>query len=541
MVLGMSVKSYQPKDWLTSKQLAEYLGISEKTSTARLRRSFRFNLDGMGDLKVNQEQTHLLYDAKSTNFYAPPPGTDPSKLPLVPRNSQIGITKINPDNGWVVRCVARANSGHSYQVRYDSLHQKAVESKPNKLVEIPGRVSDISSYCHIDWLSISQDHHFEIEDVGGGFLLVLGANSIIDRCDQSLVTATAHEDVETIARKYLNHVGSFDSRCFVRCVGGRVDFMGNPARIDRRDNVFGFDMMTSISLINKVLAEYGLPPFTIGERISKIRMQNEMSDKLRYMKHWSGARFTRIDVTSNVSFGDYDSARAFLMWLAGQKIGYQSMKVSPDANTVTYGKASSYIQQICYLKSAEMSAHSKKVVKEVSKQIDKKAFPSTPLNPSIISDDIVDSYFDLLQKDVENQGVVRFELRVLRKFLSQSDYKYLGNFDQSFFTDLFMQRWAPAMRDFEKPQLTELHPKVAGWIARYYAGDDLKRGVSDSTWKRYRKIIKDLGTGIDIARPYMEAGQLQSLKNIEVRPYRVPSFYIEGSRGEQVTGARHYG
>jgi len=95
------------------------------------------------------------------------------------------------------------------------------------------------------------------------------------------------------------------------------------------------------------------------------------------------------------------------------------------------------------------------------------------------------------------------------------------------------------MRDFEKPAISELEPKVAGILARYLSGDDVHRGVSRATFYRYRKIIKDLGTGIDIARPYIaETHQLQSLKNVEVRPYRVPAFYIEGFDGQKVTGLR---
>lgn len=557
-----TLKEFQPHDWLSSKQLADYLDISETSATMRLRRAFQTNFNELKGLHLSQSakssdalmneeirrlnnegekeliQGDMVGDKGNSLLYAPPPGSD---LPSIIRgHSMVGITRVNADNGWLVRCVARPNSGHSYQIRYDSLHQKKVEKK-EKVIEIPGRVHDISQYVHFDWISISQQHDASLfSDVGGGFLYVLSANAVVDRCDQSTVISTANEDIETVARKYLSHEGSFDSRCFVRCVNGRVDFMGNPARINRRDNVFGFDMETSIALINQVLADYGLPPFTAGQRFTKAHYQGKISDKQRYMKHWDGAHFTRLDVTSNVSFGDFDSARAFILWLGTQKIGHQTVKVSPDANTVTYGQATSYIQQIAYIKATEVAAHSKKQAKELSKsKWIEKASSSSNRIPSVISDDSVDSYVDLLERDLREHGVVRFELRVLRKFLSDSDYKYLGNYDSNFFSDLFMQRWAPAMRDFEKPAISELEPKVAGILARYLAGDDVQRGVSRATFYRYRKIIKDLGTGIDIARPYVaETHQLQSLKNVEVRPYRVPAFYIEGFEGQKVTGLR---
>jgi len=556
-----SLREYQPHDWLTSGQLADYLGVSEKTATARLRRAFQANFNELKGLRLgkgrssdhelnaeirrlNNEgeqellQSDLVGDKGNKLLYVPPPGTDLS--PVERGSSMVGVTRINADNGWVVRCVARSNSGHSYHVRYDSLHEKKVEKK-EKVIEIPGRVHDISQYVHFDWINISQQHDPEtLNDVGGGHLYVFDQSVVVDRLDESTVICTANDDIESVARKYLNHEGSFDSRCFVRCVHGRVDFMGNPARINRRDNVFGFDMQMSIALINQVLAEYDLPPFTAGKRFSKVYYQGKISNKQRYMKHWDGAHFTRLDVTSNVSFGDFDSARAFILWLGSQKIGHQTVKVSPDANTVTYGQATSYLQQIAYVKAVEVAAHSKKPAKELSKsKWVGKVSSSSNFSPSVISDDSVDSYVDLLERDLRDQGVVRFELRVLRKFLSDSDYKYLGNYDPSFFSDLFMQRWAPAMRDFEKPAISELDPKIAGVLARYLAGDDVHRGVSRATFYRYRKIIKDLGTGIDIARPYVaETHQLQSLKNVEVRPYRVPSFYIEGYEGQKVTGLR---
>jgi hypothetical protein len=557
-----TLKEFQPHDWLSSKQLADYLDISETSATMRLRRAFQSNFNEFkglhlsrsgkqSDFALNEEirrinnegekeviQDDMVGDKGNKLLYAPPPNSELS--PIDRGHSLVGVTRINADNGWVVRCVARPNSGHSYQVRYDSLHQKKVEKK-EKVIEIPGRVHDISQYLHYDWISISQQHDPSlIKDVGGGFLYVLNANAVVDRCEQSTVISTANEDIETVARKYLSHEGSFDSRCFVRCVNGRVDFMGNPARINRRDNVFGFDMPTSIALINQVLADYGLPPFTAGQRFTKAHFQSKISDTQRRMKHWTGAHFTRLDVTSNVSFGDFDSARAFILWLGTQKIGHQTVRVSPDANTVTYGQATSYIQQIAYVKATEVAAHSKKQAKELSKsKWIEKASSSKNNSPSVITDELVDSYVDLLERDLRENGVVRFELRVLRKFLSSSDYKYLGNYDSSFFSDLFMQRWAPAMKDFEKPALSELDPKVAGILARYLSGDDVQRGVSRATFYRYRKIIKDLGTGIDIARPYIaETHQLQSLKNVEVRPYRVPSFYIEGYEGQKVTGLR---
>ncbi len=572
-----TLQEFQPHDWLSSKQLADYLDISEKSATARLRRAFQANfneLNGLGSSKKtslsfrglverqerldvnlalqirdqNNElerelmQSDMVGDEGNKLLHVPPPGSDLSAVVRVQSDSLVGITRVNADNGWVVRCVARPNSGHSYQIRYDSLHQKKVEKK-EKVIEIPGRVHDISQYLHYDWINVSQQHDPEMfNDVGGGFLYVLNANAVVDRCDQSTVISTANEDIETVARKYLSHEGSFDSRCFVRCVNGRVDFMGNPARINRRDNVFGFDMETSIILINQVLADYGLPPFTAGQRFTKAHFQSKISDTQRFMKHWTGAHFTRLDVTSNISFGDFDSARAFILWLGTQKIGHQTVKVSPDANTVTYGQATSYIQQIAYIKATEVAAHSKRTPKELSKSrfVGKDRFPPVlNSNPSIITDDSVDSYVDLLERDLREHGVVRFELRVLRKFLGNSDYKYLGNYDSKFFSDLFMQRWAPAMRDFEKPAISELDPKVAGILARYLSGDDVQRGVSRATFYRYRKIIKDLGTGIDIARPYIaETHQLQSLKNVEVRPYRVPAFYMEGFEGQKVTGLR---
>lgn len=578
-----SLKEFQPHDWLSSKQLADYLDISETLATMRLRRAFQANfseLKGLGSskktslsfrglverqerldvnlaLQIRDQNNELERELMQSDMVGdegnklptmyglpsvPPPGFEPSPSFEPPCHSMVGITRVNADNGWVVRCVARPNSGHSYQIRYDSLHQKKVEKK-EKVIEIPGRVHDISQYVHYDWINVSQQHDPEMfNDVGGGFLYVLNANAVVDRCDQSTVISTANEDIEMVARKYLSHEGSFDSRCFVRCVNGRVDFMGNPARINRRDNVFGFDMQTSIILINQVLVDYGLPPFTAGQRFTKAHFQSKISDTQRYMKHWTGAHFTRLDVTSNISFGDFDSARAFILWLGTQKIGHQTVKVSPDANTVTYGQATSYIQQIAYIKATEVAAHSKRTPKELSKSkfVGKGRFPSVlNSNPSVISDDSVDSYVDLLERDLREHGVVRFELRVLRKFLSDSDYKYLGNYDSNFFSDLFMQRWAPAMRDFEKPAISELDPKVAGILARYLSGDDVQRGVSRATFYRYRKIIKDLGTGIDIARPYIaETHQLQSLKNVEVRPYRVPAFYVEGLDGQKVTGLR---
>ena len=105
----------------------------------------------------------------------------------------------------------------------------------------------------IDWLTISQEHPHDLPVVCDVVTLTVDANT--------------NELLSTKQPRFV-HRESFSTSVTIHVSGRSVRVDGNPSRIGRLDNLFGFTTIDQcVAVYNTLLAQYGLPPFTRCTRV----------------------------------------------------------------------------------------------------------------------------------------------------------------------------------------------------------------------------------------------------------------------------------
>ena len=324
----------------------------------------------------------------------------------------------------------------------------------------------------VDWLTIRQEHHgIELPRLTGGQIIVSNEKDEVERCTQRRFEAE----------------GSFDDRMWIRCDGTAVDFHGNPARWNRPDNVFGHGWEETISRVNRLLNLHNLPPFTKGEmqRFSDSGWQ------------WSGARVSRIDITMNHAFFSNENAQIIVDHMGRQHVGRQRGTVTPDRTTVLYGYGSQYASGKLYMKAAELKAHRRKK------------------SGSHVDQEVVDY--------CENLGVLREELTLKSRFLTQKGIAFLADIDQGRLMDIYNERsQLRALKRYEHTDLSCLSPAQRGTLARWESGEPLN--LKKSQFYAHRRALLPLG--VDIGTPKNNVTKLvQPIRVIERAVLVAPDWY----------------
>jgi hypothetical protein len=355
-----------------------------------------------------------------------------------------------------------------------------------------------------DWLSMKQSHEERLP------LLHDGVVQGIDQNGQ-LIWET---------KRGFQFEGSFETRVQISCDGHTVRFSGNPSRFGRPDNVFGFDLPTSIRRINEILGRLGLPPFTAGRRLLRPSKRTnfdfgnlEADQQIRQLhlvqpafvqvpKHsnesivdveWTGARFMRIDSTQNYFLGSPENARHYLQWLFTQQPSRQTkVGTYPDGTTVDWGRGSRRIYAKFYLKFLEMQRG--KVAHD----------------PALV-------------EWAAMNGLGRFEISLKSTQLQTMGMQFLGSLDMDLLDSFFEERASILTRaSIEHDNFSDL-PAYLRCVARdYLAGDDMSK-IPLSTFKRKRKAL--LAYGIDIAVPRNVYQFQPRVRVIELKPAHMPVFY----------------
>jgi hypothetical protein len=315
----------------------------------------------------------------------------------------------------------------------------------------------------IDWLSLYQEHQGPLPLVSAGVVWSTDADGQVKwKC----VKASTIE-------------GSFDTSVQVRCDG---------------NTVFGYDLDRCLGIVNSILAELGLPPFTKGEKFYRhVKTQAGLDLK----SAWTGAHITRLDLTANFETGSLSNARAYLEWLATQQASAR-IKVGThgDGETVDWGRGSRALYAKAYLKAPELRKHGASL-------------------------ELIDH--------CEVVGLVRFELTVKATWLHNAGMNYLGGLDMDQLELLFEERKGVLTRaEHTHDDMQELPNHLRRTARDWLAGDDLERRVSLATFKRHRKAL--LPYGIDIAVRRNVIDFKPRVRTIEVRPARVPAWYDFGER-----------
>lgn len=329
---------------------------------------------------------------------------------------------------------------------------------------LPKTVNHSQTFGHIDWITMRQSHH------ALGDRLPLISNGCVMAFD-------ADGAVENTTLKRMPIVGSYESKCFVRCDGETVEFSGNPARWGRMDNVFGYSFGQSVQIVNQILGGLGLPPFTPGESFETSNKAGEI------VRVWTGATISRLDMTENYLTGSPENANFFLRWLAGQKIKSKKTNFYGDHSTVDFGRGSKRSYFKVYNKGYELLKHSKSKT-DVS---------------TLEKQDRCESIEKIAQW-CQDFGMVRAELELKSKALHDLHCYYLGELDMNVIEVEFKKHSSVFERaTAEVDSLASLDAKTLAVYRMWQAGDDLKNKFTKSPLYRYRSAL--LPHGIDIFIP----------------------------------------
>lgn len=259
----------------------------------------------------------------------------------------------------------------------------------------------------IDWLSVSQEHDHDLPVVCDVFTLTIDANT--------------HEVLST-RQPWFKHEGSYSTSIKISVQGRKVRVDGNPSRIDRLDNLFGYSTIEQcIAVYNRLLSEYGLPPFTrcterfLREGASGSRPGDWLSD---------GCCIERIDLTTNVAVGE-GNVLAYLRGLSTQRIGHSVGYLYPNGRTVDWtagGKRKGGVRlqyRKVYDKAFELGEHLRpRVARMFGEESEELA------------------YVDRLISYCTAHGVVRQEQELKQEFLSREGLRFWGLFNEQRLRDI---------------------------------------------------------------------------------------------------------
>jgi II/X family phage/plasmid replication protein len=316
---------------------------------------------------------------------------------------------------------------------------------------LTGETFDDTAPFFVDWLTISQEHP------AGGLPLV----------DAGAVWATDEAgEVKWRTVRRVVHEGSYETSLTVRCDGSRVELSGNVGRFARPDNVWGFGLVDCLARANEVLAHYGLPPFTPGQRMSRLARDGRVSVV------WSGARISRIDLTANYETGSEANAHALLQYLATQHKSKQRGRTCGQGSTVDWGRGSRRQYWKAYIKFLEMLHHGCS-------------------NTQLI-------------EYCRSVGLIRFEGTVRSNALTDIGAAYLGDYYSGWSMPQLIRLFDESAQILSRAEkvtddLDSLPRHLRATARDYLAGMEMRSALKKSQFYVHRKAL--LPFGIDIAMP----------------------------------------
>lgn len=166
----------------------------------------------------------------------------------------------------------------------------------------------------IDYLTVSQEHEELPPQVSDVYVLTKDAKT---------------NEILTLRQPAFKYEGSYTSNVTVKITNHTVEVSGNPSRLGRLDNLWGFTTVDQgIAVFNDVLRELGLPVFT---RCTEFYT----SQKTGHILGANGASIHRIDMTTNTAVGK-GNVLHYLRALSTIKIGHSIGNLYNNGRTVDW-------------------------------------------------------------------------------------------------------------------------------------------------------------------------------------------------------------
>lgn len=362
----------------------------------------------------------------------------------------------------------------------------------------------LMGHVFCDWLSIYQVHLGGVPIVNDGHVFAVDQDGVIEW---------------EVAQK-LVHRGSHETSVRVRSDGYRVTLEGNIGRLDRPDNLFGYTVAECVQLANRLLATFGLPPFTdlapmpiVKPMRSTLGGVNDTKagaygreingDGRDYFSKGTdagymavGAVITRVDLTKNWSTGSPGNCEQFIRYLQSFKSGRQE-PTNYKTTGVAWGVGSKYWYSKVYDKAAEYFRQVGKKSKKFDQQL-----------------------FDFMS----SSGIARHEIELKSRYLKQNN---LWRF--SLWVDGMEERIYALFNDVvDGAPVVDSYleiPGRAGELAvAWRDGADLKKRLAQNTYYRYRREL--LKYGIDIAVPCSVSRMRLKVEVVTLAPAVPPVWYV---------------
>ncbi len=359
-----------------------------------------------------------------------------------------------------------------------------------------------------DWLTIFQDHNESLPFLS-------------DRAE--IVVDVESGETLTERQPAFKHKGSFSTSVSIRISGGRVTVKGNPSRINRIDNLFGFQSIDEcVSVYNRILLSLGLPPFT--KCTKKFLLTGE--DGKKVITASDGATVQELHITTNKQVGE-GNVSDYLRGLSTQRYRNSIPRLHTNGCTLDWlskkGNAS-LIYPSVYDKANELQLHQMEKIKRLhGEQSEEYRY--------------IQQVFDYCIK----QGVVRFEQKLKSKYLIRNDLRFWGLSDYTKLNNLHneflnidkklginamtYQSIAELLKEEEIVKSTQAANATASYYFMWLHGEkfDLQKRQVKEHRSRLRKLNIDIAEICDTTKH--TAVRIKEIREIEVKELSIPDWY----------------
>jgi len=359
-----------------------------------------------------------------------------------------------------------------------------------------------------DWLTIFQDHNERLPFLS-------------DRAE--IVVDVESGETLTERQPAFQHKGSFSTSVSIRISGGRVTVKGNPSRINRIDNLFGFKSIDEcVSVYNRILLSLGLPPFT--KCTKKYLLTGE--DGKKVITASNGATIQELHITTNKQVGEGNVAD-YLRGLSTQRYRNSIPRLHSNGCTLDWlskkGNAS-LIYPSVYDKANELQLHQMEKIKRLHGEQSEEY-----------------QYLEQVYNFCLKQGVVRFEQKLKSRFLIRNDLRFWGLSDYTKLNNLHneflnidkklginamtYQSIAELLKEEEICKSTQAANATASYYFMWLHGEkfDLQKRQVKEHRSRLRKLNIDIAEICDTSKH--TAVRIKEVREIEVSELLVPEWY----------------